>query len=84
MSDNAVGYFEDDPDLLKPTGLGAPKSKRTALELIDQFAKRSVQGMWPHMGRSSFIEDLKDRILSPDQVDQRTTALCGVVAMVRS
>lgn len=41
--DNAVGYFEDDPELLKPTGLGPPSKLRSALKLVDQAAARHVQ-----------------------------------------
>lgn len=79
----AKSLFPDGDELATTHGLGPPTSKKAALLLIKEFEARRVQSMWPHMWQKSFAEDLRERILDPDGVNQETTGLCGVVAMVR-
>lgn len=76
-------YFEDSTELSNAKGLGASKNTDGALKLINEFSRRNVQGFWPHINRARLANALRGRIANPDKINQRSTGLCGVVAMVR-
>jgi hypothetical protein len=82
-SERARGYFSDDASLKGGTGLGRRPDHEKALAKLDEFLQRRSQGLWPHIRRTSLYNGLRARVEAPDRVHQRSTGLCGVVAMVR-
>ncbi len=57
--------------------------KEWALDLIKQFEARSGAGVWPHIERGSLAQNLRERLATPNSVNQHNTNLCGVASFVR-
>jgi len=79
-------WFTDADELGTETGLGDRDSGEVgrALQLVAEFAKRRTASAWPHLVRAKVAAGLADRLRNPDLMDQYTTNLCGVVAVVRT
>jgi hypothetical protein len=57
--------------------------KEWALELVKQFDARWGAGVWTHIERSDLAKGLRERLNSPDTLDQGVTNLCGMASFLR-
>lgn len=58
-------------------------AKDDAKKLVDAFAARTNTDLWLHVRRADLAAGLRERIDSPDKINQGQTSLCGPADFVR-
>lgn len=51
-------------------------------ERLAQFARSPQTGVWNHLDKSQIIEDIRDRLVNPYQIQQGEQPFCGPAAVV--
>jgi hypothetical protein len=81
---NDGNYFTDADQLGNQRGITGPQPRLApAFKQLEEFKARRPQGLWPHINRSLLADQLRDTLVDPNLVDQFSTNVCGVVAIVR-
>jgi hypothetical protein len=63
---------------------GPPSQKKDiAKKIVDDFANRTTNSLWPGLSRAQVAAGARARIDDPDQIDQRDASLCGPSCFLR-
>lgn len=86
MSGTSTGYFDDADTFQSVQGLGTrlAGAVSNALARLAGFERDRTPGVWPHLDRVQLCAGLKRRVSNPDGIDQYTSNVCGVAAVVRT